>query len=47
MLACKIWGTQKVVAIVGGGQVVSMVAFNSDDTSSNTAEVYNLIMQFI
>ena len=31
----------------GGGQVVSMFAFCSDDPSSNPAEVYNFSVQIV
>ena len=31
----------------GGGQVVSVLAFNSDDPSSNPTEVYSLSVKFV
>ena len=31
----------------GGGQVVSVLAFYSDDLSSNPAEVYNFSVQLL
>ena len=32
---------------LGGGQVVSVLAFYSDDPSSNPAEVYNFSVKFL
>ena len=37
----------KMIKNCGGGQVVSMLTFNCDDPSSNTADAYSFSEKFV